>query len=252
MSSVSTILGQTDFSAGTTSSRSSEDKTMFLTLLVAQLSNQDPLNPVEDKEFIAQLAQFTSVEKLQNIDEGIQDVVSAYDRDQLTSAASLMGRRVISSGYSVSKATDAEGKPATTPLLYTAPVELTTCSITVLSPSSGQIVYAEELGARLAGNYSFSWEGKTSSGAVAPDGVYEISVTATDTNGQKVLINTEVYGDVMLVERLDGEYTLTLSDGRSVKFTDVNTIGYIPTSSSGPETGAETEAEAAAEEGSAS
>jgi flagellar basal-body rod modification protein FlgD len=231
MSSVAGILGQSDFSTGTTTSQNAEDKTMFLKLLVAQLTHQDPLNPVEDKEFIAQLAQFTSVEKLQNIDDGIQNMVSAYDRDQLTSAAALMGRRVISSGYSVTKATDADGTPFATPLLYTAPVELATCAITVLNPSSGQIVYAEEQGAKLADNYSFVWDGRNNAGAAVPDGVYEVSVTATDLNGKKVLIDTEVYGDVLLVERVDGEYTLRLSDGRSVKFTDVNTIGYIPSSS---------------------
>jgi flagellar basal-body rod modification protein FlgD len=245
MSAVSSILGQSDYTSAT--SQAAEDKDMFLKLLVAQLSNQDPLNPVEDKEFIAQLAQFTSVEELQSINKGITQMTEAYDRSQLTSAAALMGKRVVSSGYTISKGTYEDGSMEVTPLFYTAEEELSSCVVSVLNPSTGQIVYSESLGSMLAGEYSFNWNGLTNAGAALPDGVYEVSISAANAAGNKVLIDTQVYGDVMRVELTDGQYYLRLSDNRIIKFTDVNTIGYIPSSGTGTGTDTEDDTSAAAD-----
>lgn len=230
--SVNSILGQAEAAGnGSAVDKIAEDKNMFLKLLVAQLTHQDPLNPVEDKEFIAQLAQFTSVEKLQSINDGIQEMTDAYDRSQLTSAAALMNRRVMANGYSISKGSNADGSTWTTPVLYTAPEDLASCVISVLNPSTGRIVYSAEMGARMAETYQFTWDGVDSAGLPVADGVYEISVIATNANGQRVLVDTEVFGDVLMVEQENGEYYLRLSDNRRIKFTDVNTIGFIPANS---------------------
>ncbi|MDR2504089.1 MAG: flagellar hook assembly protein FlgD [Deltaproteobacteria bacterium] len=234
MSAVSSILGQAEAAAATQgASRTESDKDMFLKLLVAQLTHQDPLNPVEDKEFIAQLAQFTSVEELQKISGGMTQMNESYERAQLNSAASLLGMRVISQGSSVSKMTNEEtGDMLVMPIYYTSDVPLSSCVVSVLNPDTGQIVYSEELGARLAGDYSFEWSGKNNAGAYAPDGVYEISFIAADDNGKRVLIDTQVYGDVVRVEQDEGMYYLRLSDGRRVKYVDVNTVGYVQYSNS--------------------
>ncbi|MCL1890228.1 MAG: flagellar hook assembly protein FlgD, partial [Desulfovibrionaceae bacterium] len=120
--SLNSILNQADNASQGATSRTEADKDMFLKLLVAQLTHQDPLNPVEDKEFIAQLAQFTSVEELQNIGKGINKINEAYDRDQLTSAAAMLGMRVISQGNTLTKVSDPEtGETGATTVWYSAP-----------------------------------------------------------------------------------------------------------------------------------
>jgi len=232
--SVASIIGQ----AGSTTTQGTsryEDKEMFLKLLVAQLNNQDPLNPVEDKEFIAQLAQFTQVEELQKVNNGIGQMVEAYDKQQLVSGAMLLGMRVLSSGYTISKGTY-EGEPVATPIYYTADEELGTSTLTILNPNTGQIVYSENLGAKLAGDYIYTWNGKNGAGQAVPDGVYEVSINATNIDGRRSLVSTQVYGDVVLVEKTDGEFRLRFSDNRTVKLVDVNTVGYVPRSGNSGDT----------------
>jgi len=226
--SLNTILNQANTASQGATSRTEADKDMFLKLLVAQLTHQDPLNPVEDKEFIAQLAQFTSVEELQNIGKGINKINEAYDRDQLTSAAAMLGMRVISEGNTLTKVSDPEtGETGATTVWYTAPRSLSSCAVSILHPSSGQIVYSEELGPRLAGDYAYEWNGRNNAGVALPDGVYEISVIAYDEDGRRVLIDTQVYGDVVRVEKEGDMYFLAFLDGRRVKYTDVNTVGFV-------------------------
>ncbi len=231
MSSVSSILGQEATTTQTTSKY--EDKEMFLKLLVAQLSHQDPLNPVEDKEFIAQLAQFTQVEELQKMNTNMEGLVSAYDQQQLVSAVNLIGARVVSAGYTIAKVTDPTTKePLANPFFYEFEDEVATCTVTITNPSTGQVMYSEQLGGKLPGEYTYSWSGKNSAGQPVTDGYYQVSVTATNVEGKKVLVNTSVYGDVIRVEKIDDEYYLTLADGRNVKYVDVTMVG-APTSSGG-------------------
>lgn len=234
MSTVDSILGQAGSTSTQDSKKSSEDKDMFLKLLVAQLSNQDPLNPVEDKEFIAQLAQFTQVEELQKLNEGMDSMVKAYDQAQFTQATMLLGTRVLSAGSSVSKVTDSEtGEFATTPVYFTSETDMATCTVNVHGPG-GYILYSEDYGSRQAGSYDFVWNGKGPGGMVMPDGVYELSVSATDVNGNKIMTKIEVFGDVVQVERTeDGTYNLILLDKRTIKLDDVSIAGYVVNGGSG-------------------
>jgi flagellar basal-body rod modification protein FlgD len=77
--------------SGAVKDRIASDKETFLKLLITQLRNQDPLDPVRDKEFIAQLAQFTSLETLQSIDAKLG---ASNDGARLQQAAALLGRQV--------------------------------------------------------------------------------------------------------------------------------------------------------------
>ena len=77
-----------------------------LTLLAAQLGHQDPLNPMEDKEFTAQLAQFSQLEQLTNINEGIGKMIDAGDRQEVLSAVSFIGKDVRAEGNVLSKSGD--------------------------------------------------------------------------------------------------------------------------------------------------
>jgi flagellar basal-body rod modification protein FlgD len=85
----------TGATAGTASSTSALDKDTFLTLMVAQLRNQDPMNPTDSAEFLAQTAQFTSLEKLEQVaDQSAQ----AFSAQMAFGASSLVGRTVTYTG----------------------------------------------------------------------------------------------------------------------------------------------------------
>lgn len=242
---VSSILGQYEAQQTANENKVEGDKEMFLKLLVAQLSNQDPLNPVEDKEFIAQLAQFTSLEELQNINSSVQQVVQSTEQGQLVNATNLVGKRVLSDGYTVTKysALDENGDTVAVvqPLIYRSDVELSECKVVVTESGSTNIVFYESLGPKLAGEDVYNWDAKNVFGITVPDGKYDISVTGIDTEGNNVILDHEIFGDVIGVERIDGEMYLTLSDLRQVKFTDVQMVSMIASSSGG--TGSETDPE---------
>src|SRR5690606_1261481 len=79
-------------------------KDAFLKLLVTQLQNQDPLNPLDDKEFIAQLAQFSSLEQMTNVSEGIAALTEKTAQQDMLSAVSYIGKEVTAEGSSMTKA----------------------------------------------------------------------------------------------------------------------------------------------------
>ncbi|UCZ51721.1 flagellar hook assembly protein FlgD [Bacillus shivajii] len=70
------------------------DKDAFLKILMTQLQNQDPMNPMEDKEFIAQMAQFSSLEQMTNMSEAMQKLVNQQQHDQFVSHSELIGKNV--------------------------------------------------------------------------------------------------------------------------------------------------------------
>jgi flagellar basal-body rod modification protein FlgD len=249
---IDAILGQAEKAAETQTNKVTSDKEMFLKLLVAQLTYQDPLNPQEDKEFIAQLAQFTQVEELQNINSSVQSILSNNEKNQLINAVNLIGARVAAKGDTIIKyqaqqgSVDENGDPVldangdqvmetkaeTLPFYYSSPYAVTSCTLSIRDASTNAIVYTEELGYKEAGTqYAYQWDGKNSAGEEAGNGAYVISFSAQDANGSSQLIDTEIFGDVFSVEVLDGDHILHLKDGRQASYTDVTLVGVASSGS---------------------
>ncbi|MEG2172427.1 MAG: flagellar hook capping FlgD N-terminal domain-containing protein, partial [Desulfovibrionaceae bacterium] len=86
------------------------DKDSFMLLLVTQFKYQDPLNPMEDKEFIAQLAQFSSLEQLMNLNDSMGTLTDATNSQQMLNATSYIGKTVLAAGTSISKTGDSVTK----------------------------------------------------------------------------------------------------------------------------------------------
>lgn len=84
-------------------------KDEFLKILMAQLQNQDPLSPMEDKDFIAQMAQFTSLEQMVNMTSMIEQMVQAQTASQMINYQSFVGKNVV--WHKLTEETDADGKP---------------------------------------------------------------------------------------------------------------------------------------------
>ncbi len=163
----------------------------FLTLLVAQLQNQDPLNPDEPTEFTAQLAQFSQLEQLFNLNDSINTMVTANENSNKFSALQTIGKYVV---YQDSDFTySGEGEMQ---LGYMLDGDASEVELTIKKDGKTiQTIDGTELD---AGNHFITWDGLDMDGNAAGEGSYQIVVSAKATKGESVavspLIKSEVTG----------------------------------------------------------
>jgi flagellar basal-body rod modification protein FlgD len=220
-SSASYLLGQAEeLQAASNSAKANSklDQEDFLTILVAQLTHQDPTNPMDDTQMVNQLTQYSMLEQLTNINSGINSLVEASDNQDIYSATNFIGKSVKAQGYTVTKDGDSVSS------IYYGMGEAVSGIQVNIYDSEGNIVYSETLGSRQAGTYQFDWDGTNSSGTAVPDGTYSVSMLGEDADGKTVLIQTEVSGVVSGVVSSGGELYLTLDDGRTVNYKNVTEI----------------------------
>ncbi len=164
----------------------------FLNLLVVQLKNQDPMDPMESAEFSAQLAQFSSLEQLTNMNDGMQLLIDQQSAAANTQAVSYIGKHVKALGDAV-QLTD--GKPVDCVFELTGAA---TDAMLYISDPDGNTVRSMELGGLPQGEHSVQWDGKTESGEDAVNGIYTFETVAVNAAGDKVpatpYISTEVTG----------------------------------------------------------
>ncbi|MBU0946353.1 MAG: flagellar hook assembly protein FlgD [Proteobacteria bacterium] len=163
----------------------------FLTLLVAQLQNQDPLNPDDATEFTAQLAQFSSLEQLVNLNESVDALATSQQASDQLSAMGLLGKDVVFQESSF----EFNGEPVT--LGYQLDEAASAVTMTVYN-ENGVIVSTVSLSELEAGNHFVEWDGVDSNGDVLADGQYEISLQASagedESVGVLALVQSEVSG----------------------------------------------------------
>lgn len=233
MASVNSILTQTqtEFNQSIANNSSGTDelgKEQFLQLLVTQLQNQDPLNPMEDQEFIAQMAQFSSLEQLMNLNTSMEGLTEATNNQQMFSATNYIGKYVTAVGNVIGKTstTNADGTTSTeiTPLYYSFNGATAKTTITVYD-SQKQVVYTENLDAKAAGTvFKFQWDGKDNAGQALPDGTYTVQVSGTDTDGEAVLCTPMVADKVTDILRDGSTIYLRLEGGQSMTLADVELV----------------------------
>ena len=202
--------------------RLASDKNTFLKLLVAQLTHQDPLNPTEDKEFVAQLAQFTSLEQLQEINAGMSTLNTTMNQSQIMTATGFIGKDVVTNGNQITKFSSA-GQIYTTRSWFTIDEDMAEGQANIFD-SSGNLVYSENITARSAGSYQFDWKGLNLAGQEVPSGVYEIRIAALDKNDKSILVKQQFAARVVGVMNEEGVYKLILDGGRVVPITDVTEV----------------------------
>lgn len=212
------IIGQTGTSTTKTSGSSSLGKDDFLKLLVTQLQAQDPLSPMDDKEFVAQLSQFSSLEQLTNISSGVSSLATIGSQQLALGAVGFIGKDVKAVGNSLTKA----GSKVST-MTYSLSEAAAKVSVNVMD-SNGNIVRTVDIGSQAAGDQTFQWDGKSSNGKVMPDGIYKVGLSAQTAGGQALLTSTSVTGTVTGAGDQNGSFMLKLADGRSVKMTDVQEV----------------------------
>ncbi len=178
-SSVSSTSSSSSSSSLTTSS-ASDLQSSFLTLLVAQLKNQDPTNPMENNELTTQLAQISTVSGIEKLNTTLGSISGQIDSSQALQASNLVGHGVMIEGTTV-----LAGSSTTTPF----GVELTQAADKVtatITNKDGTVVQTLDLGSLSAGVHTFSWDGKSSDGTAVTDGSYKVSIAASSGTTQLV------------------------------------------------------------------
>jgi flagellar basal-body rod modification protein FlgD len=168
----------------------------FLTLMITQLKNQDPMKPMDPAQYVGQLAQFSSVSGLAEINEQIGALTNSLRGNQVLEGAGLIGRTVLASGNGIYLPEAVEGEVRGPQALVNVPAGASAVQL-VVKDSSGALVRTQALDNQ-RGAQAFTWDGTTDSGAAAPAGAYRIEVIA-QVGAENVSLRTSVAARVSSV-----------------------------------------------------
>lgn len=164
----------------------------FLLLLVTQLSNQDPLSPMDGQEFAAQLAQFSSLEQLIGIQDGIAQngQLSGLLAQGINSgvAAGLIGKDIEAAGKDIFIT---DGEPTDIRLRMENTADIVTVEI---KNEADQVVHTIEMGGLIKGDHDLGWDGTDADGNTLADGKYSINIKATDQEGNDIAADSYMQG----------------------------------------------------------
>ena len=205
-------------SAGNTSEVDSEQR--FLKLLVTQLNNQDPLNPMENAELTSQLAQMSTVSGIERLNAALSGLVNQTGTNQVLQAASLIGYNVLSPGNTIGTTEPKAGEePAAVPFAVQLPGTAGNVEVKIVN-AAGHTVRTMSLGSMTEGVNAVSWDGKADDGTVAAPGSYTFTVSASN-NGTDVKATSLVFSQVAAVKQGADGITLELMSGNSIGLADV-------------------------------
>jgi len=192
----------------------------FLNLLIAQLQNQDPLNPTDSTEFTAQLAQFSSLEQLGNVNDNIKLLQNFQASGNHSQAVALIGKEISASGNSLELA---QNQPAGCDFKLDGNASVVTVSI--YDHTSGFVNSFE--GRNLtAGKHTLYWDGIDKNGSPAPAGNYTFEILAADAGGETVNTSTFFSGRVNKVI-FESDTTYLVSGDQKVALGDVIEISAV-------------------------
>jgi len=178
----------------------------FLTLLTAQLKNQDPLSPVDSNEFTAQLTQMTGVEQQLLTNELLTSLLEAQGGGGLASAATYIGKEA-TAAWSATKFTDGEATWS-----YELASNAASATLQVLD-GSGNVVWSGDAPDKTTGVHDFTWDGGATTGNDGQDGqVYTLKIVAKDAAGGAIDSQVLTRGRITGVEMYDGEPYLTVGN----------------------------------------
>lgn len=191
-------------STATTAKQSSLRQQDFLQLMVAQVKNQDPLQPQANGDFLAQLAQFSTNDGINNMQVSMEKLVNSLQSNQALQASSLVGRKVLVTSDTMSLG--AEGGSSASINMVPGLSNLTAS----IYSGSGQLVKTIPLGKPEAGNFQFTWDGTDNQNQRAAVGDYKIKVNGTYENAQ-VSVETMTSANVDSVSLGQGADALKLN-----------------------------------------
>ncbi|ERK07004.1 Flagellar basal-body rod modification protein FlgD [Pantoea sp. AS-PWVM4] len=205
-------------SSSSSTGNSAEDlQNQFLTMLVTQLQNQDPTNPMDNSQLTTQLAQINTLSGIEKLNTTLGSISGQISTSQNLQSTTLIGHGVMVDGSQI-----LVGSGTTTPF----GVELTTASTATtatIKDSTGATVRTIDLGALSSGVHTFSWDGTLTDGSTAPDGKYTVSIAAS--NGSTQLVAQPLnYAYVSGVSTTDDTSTLDLGTMGTATLDEVRQI----------------------------
>ncbi len=207
----------TPFSGGTSSTAAQGSaalgKNEFLKLLTAQLANQDPTAPTDNQAFIAQLAQFSSVEQAQTTNTNLESLLIAQSTANQQSAANFIGKDVIFKSAQVG-ITEQGGT-----VLANVASSAATMKVTI-TDAAGKVIKTMNLKDVPAGSFTQPWDGRSDQGVQEPAGTYSVAFDAKDAKGNSITVDTRGRAKVTGVS-LENGYPELIVNNVHIKMGDV-------------------------------
>ncbi|MFT4241272.1 MAG: flagellar hook capping FlgD N-terminal domain-containing protein [Acidovorax sp.] len=206
--------GATSTSSSTTTSTDPADmQDRFLTLLVAQLNNQDPMNPLDNAEMTTQMAQISTVTGIQQLNQTMTSLADQFSMLQVMQGASMVGRTVLTEGNQLSVA-DGVGSGS-------FELASTASNVTVqVVTAGGTVVDTLDLGTQAAGRHSFAWDASSYAGDTST-----LLFQVTATNGTSTVTATPLtQSTVLTAGSTDGSITLELDNGSTVSYSQIRAV----------------------------
>jgi len=194
------------------------DQNTFLRLFITQLENQDPLNPTANEEFVAQLAQFSSLEQATQTTSLLENLIAQGAERGRLDAVNLIGHQVLATGNTLEVGDSGEGS-----LVYQLAGEISSGTISI-TDLAGNLVRTLTLDIQAAGQQTLEWDGLDNDEQPVPPGVYQFSVNPINAEGVSVGVTTFLRESVKSALWANGQAELTLASGRSLSTNDVLSV----------------------------
>lgn len=200
---------------GLTSAAEQEDR--FMKLLVAQMKNQDPLNPMDNAQMTSQVAQINTVGGIEKLNTTVASLLAAFQSVQAQSALQMPGRQVLVEGQSLALA----GGQATGGV--DLPEDAATVKVEILD-AAGIVVRTLDLGKSGAGVRSFTWDGQADDGTQLADGSWRMRVGAVTAQGKPVEAIPLTAARVQSVSQRDGAVQLDLGSAGTRAWDEIHSF----------------------------
>lgn len=190
----------------------------FLELMMQQLKHQDPMKPMDNGEFLGQMAQFSTVSGIEAMAESMDSLAQTYSVGQTLQSAQLVGQEVLIESPTISLTDDASAGGR-------FDLDASSSDVTLsISDANGTLVRQLPLGELKSGRHDFSWDGKDEDGNQMPAGSYTAGITALngDTYDSATVLGARVVDSVEFGS--DGETTLNTTLGDTLTLEDVRQI----------------------------
>jgi len=192
----------------------------FLTLFTAQLQNQNPLEPVKNEAFVAQLAQFSQLEALTNMQTSLDTFVTSMSGERMLNGASLIGKKV-----AITDALTPLAQGGTIDASIDLPEGAAGLQINVLD-AKGTLVKEIIAGPQVPGSMSLQWDGKNTEGQSAAPGLYRLSAQAV-VNGKTAAVPVNTLSTVksIVTNPTDGSVSVEVDGGKTLLLSNVKRVG---------------------------
>ena len=190
----------------------------FLTLMMTQLKNQDPFKPMENGEFLGQMAQFSTVSGIEGMQSSLEKMTGSFGTNQTLQASQLIGQSVLVEDSTAHLKTD-----GTVAGRFELPTSSGSVKVAVMD-ISGRLVREIDLGEKSSGRHDFNWDGKNSLGEQLPAGQYTIDITAA-TGDSRIAVPLLLSRKIDSVEfGNEGAVQLNTVDGEVITLDQVKQI----------------------------